>query len=94
MSNTEVIKYYLTVVVVVQQSSIWLLIEVSAEFANSYNRTFSYSAKEPGWSVIFVHFNARGSIEWHQSFYDYCAHSKILQNVAKYHSIENLFQNS
>ena len=25
---------------------------------------FSYSAKEPGSSVIFIHFDTRGSIEW------------------------------
>ena len=28
------------------------------------NRPFSYSAKEPGSSVIFIHFYTRGSIEW------------------------------
>ena len=27
------------------------------------NRPFSYSAKEPGSSVIFIHFNTRDSIE-------------------------------
>ena len=58
------------------------------------NRPFSYSAKEPGSSVIFIHFYARDSIEWRQSFYHNCARSKILQNVAKYRSIEILFQNS
>ena len=28
------------------------------------NRPFSYSGKEPGSSVIFIHFYTRGSIEW------------------------------
>ena len=28
------------------------------------NRPFSYSAKEPGSSVIFIHFYTRDSIEW------------------------------
>ena len=28
------------------------------------NRPFSYSTKEPGSSVIFIHFYTRGSIEW------------------------------
>ena len=28
------------------------------------NRPFSYSAKEPGSSVIFIHFDTRDSIEW------------------------------
>ena len=41
---------------------------------------FSYSAKESGSSVIFVKFYTRSPIEWRQSFYHYCAHSKILQN--------------
>ena len=27
-------------------------------------RPFSYSTKEPGSSVIFIHFYTRGSIEW------------------------------
>ena len=30
----------------------------------SFNRPFSYSGKEPGSSVIFIHFYTRGSIEW------------------------------
>ena len=58
------------------------------------NRPFSYSAKESGSSVIFIHFYTRDSIEWRYSFYHNRAHSKILQNVAKYRSIEILFQNS
>ena len=57
------------------------------------NRPISYSAKEPGSSVIFIHFYTRDSIEWRLSFYHYCAHSKILQDVAKYRSIEILSQN-
>ena len=32
--------------------------------AFSMNRPFSYSAKEPGSSVIFIHFYTRDSIEW------------------------------
>ena len=28
------------------------------------NRPFSYSTKEPGSSVIFIHFYTRSSIEW------------------------------
>ena len=28
------------------------------------NRPFSYSAKEPGSSAIFIHFYTRDSIEW------------------------------
>ena len=51
------------------------------------NRPFSYSTKEPGLSVIFIHLYTRGSMEWRSSFYHNCTHSKILQNVAKYHSI-------
>ena len=58
------------------------------------NRPFSYSAKEPGSSVIFIHFYTRDSIEWRESYYHHCAYSKILQNVAKYRSTEILFQNS
>ena len=49
----------------------------------SANRPFSYSTIESGSSDIFIHFYTRGSIEWFQSFYQYCAHSKILQNVMK-----------
>ena len=30
----------------------------------TWNRPFSYSAKEPGSSVIFIHFYTRDSIEW------------------------------
>ena len=56
------------------------------------NRPFSYSVKEPGSSVIFIHLHTRGSIDWRLSFYHYCVHSKILQNVAKYPSIEILFR--
>ena len=58
------------------------------------HRPFNYSATEPGSSVIFIHFYTRDSIKWRYSFYHYCAHSKILQNVAKYRLIEILFQNS
>ena len=36
----------------------------SAEVAGSLNRPFSYSAKEPGSSVIFINFYTRDSIEW------------------------------
>ena len=61
---------------------------------NPENRPFSYSAKEPGSSVIFIHFYTGDSIKWRNSFYHYCPHSKILQNEAKYRSIEILFQNS
>ena len=43
-------------------------------------------------SVIFIQFYARGSIEWRYSFYHNCGHSKILQNVAKYRSIQILFR--
>ena len=32
--------------------------------ASKYDRPFSYSTKEPGSSVIFIHFYMRGSIEW------------------------------
>ena len=60
----------------------------------AWYRPFRYSAKEPGSSVIFIHFYTRDSIKWRYSFYHYCAHSKILQNVAKYRSIEILSQNS
>ena len=63
------------------------------QFPADVNRPFSYSAKEPGSSVIFIHFYTRDSIEWRKSFYHNCAHSKILQNVAKYRSIEILSQN-
>ena len=56
------------------------------------NRPFSYSTKEPGSSVIFIHFYTRGSIEWLQSFFHYCSYSKILQNVANYRSILVLFR--
>ena len=49
-----------------------------------WNRPFSYSKKEPGSSEIFIHFYARGSIEWR------CAHSKILLNVMIYRSIQIL----
>ena len=28
------------------------------------NRPFSYSTKEPGSSVIFIHSQTQGSIEW------------------------------
>ena len=56
------------------------------------NKPFSYSAKETGSSVIFIHFLARGSIEWRENFYHYCAHSKILQIVAKCRSILILFR--
>ena len=31
---------------------------------NKLHRPFSYSAKEPGSSVIFIHFYTRDSIEW------------------------------
>ena len=31
-------------------------------------------------------------MEWRKSFYHYCSHLKILQNVTKYRSIEILFQ--
>ena len=58
------------------------------------NRPFSYPKKEPGSSVIFIHFDTRCSIEWRWSFYHYCAHSKILQNLARYRSIQILSQNS
>ena len=58
---------------------------------SGHNRPFSYSTNEPGSSVIFVHLYTRGSIEWRQSFYHNCAHSKILQNVAKFRSILILF---
>ena len=44
------------------------------------NRLFSYSAKEPGSSVTFIHFYTRNSIEWRWVFYHYFAHSKTLQN--------------
>ena len=37
-------------------------------------------------------FYTRGSIECRQSFYNNCSNSKILQNVAKYHSILILFR--
>ena len=41
----------------------------SAKTFDSYlieveNRPFSYSAKEPGSSVLFIHFYTRDSIEW------------------------------
>ena len=39
---------------------------------------------------IFIHKILLSSVR----FYHYCAHSKILQNVAKYQSIQILFQNS
>ena len=32
--------------------------------SSNINRPFSYSTKEPGSSVIFIHFYTRGSIEW------------------------------
>ena len=32
--------------------------------SRSQNRPFSYSKKEPGSSVMFIHFYTRGSIEW------------------------------
>ena len=32
----------------------------------------------------------KGSIDWRHSFYRYCAHSKILQNLSKYRSIQFL----
>ena len=51
------------------------------------NRPFSYTTKEPGSSVIFIHFYMRGSIEWRQSFGLHCAHSKILQIVANCRSL-------
>ena len=36
------------------------------EYEHDYrrNRPFSYITKEPGSSVIFIHFYTRGSIEW------------------------------
>ena len=42
---------------------------------------------------LYIHFYTRSSIELRCSFYHYRAHSKLLQIVAKYHSIEILFQN-
>ena len=45
----------------------------------------SYSTKEPGSSITFIHVDTRGSIVWR------CAHSKVLRNVSKYPSIEILF---
>ena len=56
------------------------------------NRPFSYSTNEPGSSVIFIQFYARGSIEWRDSFHYNCGHSRILQNVANYSSILILFR--
>ena len=38
-----------------------------------------------------MHFYTRDSIELGESFYHYGAHSKILQNVAKYRWIEIFF---
>ena len=57
-------------------------------------RPFRYSAKDPGSSVISIHFYTQDSIEWLQSFYHSYAHSQILQHVAMYRSIEILYQNS
>ena len=42
-------------------------------------------------AAIFVNFYGKGSIEWRWRFYHYCAHSKILQNVSNYRSIQILF---
>ena len=55
------------------------------------NRTFSYSTKEPRSNIILIQFYTGRSIEWHESFVYYCAHSKILQNVSKSRSIQILF---
>ena len=57
-----------------------------SNFTPVSNRPFSYSTKESGSSVIFIHFYTRGSIEWRYGFYLNCAHSKILQNLMKSHS--------
>ena len=59
---------------------------------SSDHRPFSYSTKEPGSSVIFIHFYTRRSIQWRYSFDPYCANSKILQNEAKYRLILILFR--
>ena len=56
------------------------------------NRPFSYSRKDPGSSVISIHSYTRGSIEWHEGFCLYCAHSKILQNIGNYQSTLFLFR--
>ena len=55
------------------------------------NRPFSYSAKESGSSFIFMHFYTRDLIECVRASITI---ANILQNVAKYRSIEILFQSS
>ena len=54
----------------------------------SHNRAFSYSTKELGSSDNFIHFytflyGMEGSIDWRQSFYRFCLHSKNSTNCIK-----------
>ena len=51
------------------------------------NRQFSHSKKAIR-TTFLCNSTRKGSIELRQGFYNYCAHSKILQNVQEYRSIK------